>query len=124
MGMLTAFGKAIRKYRIDKALVLRDMANELSVSAAYLSAIETGKKSATPELIEKIANYFELDEKDRQELKSLAFKSRHEYRLNVVATDTKTRELVASFARSFSNLNEKERVKVFGILNTAAKRVK
>ena len=42
--MLTAYGKAARKWRIDRHMRLRDMARDLGVSVAYLSALETGRK--------------------------------------------------------------------------------
>ena len=42
--MLTEFGKCLRKIRIDKAELLKDMAEKLQVTSAYLSAVEHGKR--------------------------------------------------------------------------------
>lgn len=42
--MLDRFGKLIRDIRITRRLLLYDMAKELDISTAELSAIETGKK--------------------------------------------------------------------------------
>lgn len=42
--MLTPLGRAARKWRIDRDMRLCDMAGDLGVSVAYLSAVETGRK--------------------------------------------------------------------------------
>lgn len=55
---LTQFGKAVRKARIDSGLNLQSMSSELKVSAAFLSAIENGKKKIPPGMVEKIDNLF------------------------------------------------------------------
>ena len=43
--MLDKFGKLVRDIRITRSLLLYDMAKELDISPAELSAIECGKKS-------------------------------------------------------------------------------
>ncbi len=43
--MLTEFGKAIRKIRLDKGEILKDMAKRLGISSAFLSAVENGRKN-------------------------------------------------------------------------------
>ena len=48
--MLTEFGKALRKIRIDRQQLLKDMANKLGVSSAYLSAVENGKRRMPQDL--------------------------------------------------------------------------
>ena len=37
--MLTKFGKELRKIRIEHDEILKDMADKLNVTAAYLSAV-------------------------------------------------------------------------------------
>ena len=53
--MVTAFGKFLRKLRVDRELTLRDMATSLGISSAYLSAMELGKRTIQPQLVDKIA---------------------------------------------------------------------
>ena len=43
--MLTPFGQIVRKKRIDKFLTLKEMADALGVSSAFLSAVEMGRKA-------------------------------------------------------------------------------
>ena len=42
--MLTKFGKELRKIRIENDEILKDMADKLNVTAAYLSAVENGNR--------------------------------------------------------------------------------
>ena len=43
--MLTALGRFLRKIRIDRNELLKDMADKLEVSASFLSAVENGKRA-------------------------------------------------------------------------------
>jgi HTH-type transcriptional regulator, competence development regulator len=42
--MLTAYGKFLKKFRIDRNETLADMAGKLKISSAYLSSIENGTR--------------------------------------------------------------------------------
>ena len=42
--MLTSIGKFLRKLRMSNGEILRDMAEALEVTSAFLSAVENGKK--------------------------------------------------------------------------------
>ena len=52
--------KALRLLRTVNELSQGDLAKELSISGAYLSQIESGKKKPTTDLIEKYAAIFQL----------------------------------------------------------------
>ena len=55
MAEVTAFGKILRKMRIDTSEVLGDMAKRLGVSAAYLSSIENnGREIPDAEQVEEL----------------------------------------------------------------------
>jgi transcriptional regulator with XRE-family HTH domain len=41
---LTAYGKFLKKFRIDRNETLADMAGKLKISSAYLSSIENGTR--------------------------------------------------------------------------------
>ena len=59
--MLTEYGKILRKLRIDKQELLKDMADCLDVSSAYLSAVETGKRRIPANWTERIIRLYRLD---------------------------------------------------------------
>lgn len=54
----TEFGKIVRKARVEAEISLLQMANELQVSSAFLSGMETGRKKITEEWVSKIENLF------------------------------------------------------------------
>lgn len=114
--MLTPLGKQIRKYRLDKEIILSQMAHELDVSSAYLSSIETGKRNINPDLIEKIISFFELDKREGAHLRDLAFQSQHTIKLHLDTANNSSRELVAAFARNFSSLTSDQVSKIKKIL--------
>lgn len=47
--MLTPFGKAARKWRIDHDIKQEEMARSLGISCAFLSAVELGRKKLNPQ---------------------------------------------------------------------------
>ena len=66
--MLTEFGKITRKLRIDNDVLLKDMANALNISSAFLSKLETGKSKPNLKLADKIKDIYNLDDKAYNDL--------------------------------------------------------
>jgi transcriptional regulator with XRE-family HTH domain len=64
----TPFGKFLKIFRIKRNEFLKDMAQKLGVSAAFLSAVETGKKKIPEDWIEKIVNLYKLGGSEKDEL--------------------------------------------------------
>ena len=54
IAMLPSIGRFLRKLRIDNGEILKDMAEALGVSSAFLSAVENGKKKMPEGWIEKL----------------------------------------------------------------------
>lgn len=79
--LVTALGVYIRTKRLAKNIGLREMADKLNISPAYLSNLENGKHNMTnPLLLKHISKILELDhltlykiigytDKDKKELK-------------------------------------------------------
>ena len=61
---MNSIGETIRNLRIDKQLPLRTVAAYLDIDQAILSRIERGERKATREHIIKLAQYFNVPEKD------------------------------------------------------------
>ena len=57
-------GETIRNLRADKQLPLRTVAAYLDIDQAILSRIERGERKATREHIVKLAQYFNVPEKE------------------------------------------------------------
>lgn len=83
MDRVTNFGKYLRKLRIDKEEKLEDMADKLSVSSAYLSAIELGKRNIPQDMLYKIANIYNLSEDNISDLKYIIFTSQKTIRVDM-----------------------------------------
>jgi len=74
---MTPFGARIRVLRETRGLTLTRMAEDLGISAAYLSAMEHGKRSRpTPGLVRQICLYFGIIWDEADELMALALASR------------------------------------------------
>ena len=103
--MLTRFGKMLRTIRLERDELLRDMAEKLGVTVAYLSAVENGKRKVPDEWISKIIALYDLDDYLAERLQRFAYEERNDLRLNLSNVTPGQRELAYSFARRFQNLN-------------------
>ena len=56
--MLTEFGKAVRKARIDVGTSMLKMAESLGVKPSFVSQIETGKKNIPADFVAKAEKFF------------------------------------------------------------------
>jgi transcriptional regulator with XRE-family HTH domain len=100
--MITPFGIAIRKLRLDKGLRLLDLAQQLELSSSFISAIETGKKPIPAGYVASVIQALGLTESEARELQRAADRSK-----TVVDVDGllgTQRELVAAFARKLDDL--------------------
>lgn len=69
---ITAFGKAVRKARIDTDETMVSMAENLGVSVAFLSSLENGRKKIPTEWVGKISDFFAERGKIIKDLQNLA----------------------------------------------------
>jgi transcriptional regulator with XRE-family HTH domain len=103
---LTIFGKAIRKLRIDRGLLLGDIAKKLNVSSAYLSSIELGERPIPQDFFLKIKNLSIFTKEELTQIEDAIIYTMKEFKF-VPKTDHQ-KELIASLARSFDNLTEEQ----------------
>ena len=104
--MTTSVGRFLRKLRIDKGEILRDMADKLGVSSAFLSAVENGKKKMPDAWISKLQEVYSLSPIQVSELKDAAVESSGIVEMRIADTSDETRKLVISFARRFEELDD------------------
>jgi transcriptional regulator with XRE-family HTH domain len=95
---LTEFGKAIRKARLDLGETLMTMAQQLNVSPAYLSGLETGRKNISNEWVKKLNTFFTSKNFEVPLLAELAELSNK--LVSIDGLDSKHQMLTARFARS------------------------
>lgn len=103
---LTPYGEAVRIVRMRCDLTLKNMADAMGVSSAYLSAIEYGEKRLSDKLIKSALEYLssKVDEEKLLFIRDAAEKSKHVVNTDSLAPDA--RGLVAAFARKLQQGNE------------------
>lgn len=106
--MITDFGKEVRKHRIDKSLSLRDMADDLGVSASYLSSVETGKRRLSDELVDQIIGYLRLTKDEAHSMKVKAATHQQELVVSLKGATPKQVESAVCFARSLNGLTDED----------------
>ena len=107
--MLTPLGKSLRKLRIDRAWLLKDMADGIGVASSYLSAVETGRKQPSEDFLAKVKLWGKLTPIEWTELQSAWARTRTEFRIQLgsLSNDTR-REAAAMLARTFDDLTEEQ----------------
>jgi transcriptional regulator with XRE-family HTH domain len=105
MKKMTPFGKAMRKIRIDRDLLLGEVADMLGVSSSYLSQIETGKKPIPDGLADKVATRIKLTAEEALSLKRDAAVSSNEFTIRLGANaEPADHVLAADLALEFARL--------------------
>ena len=112
---MTKFGIFIRKFRLDKGIRLRDMAKDLDISPAYLSAMETGHKDITQSLADKIISVYNLSIEQTKELKKSIVLSQQKICITTGQIAWKN-EIVSMMKEKLDNLSEEQRLKIIEVL--------
>ena len=104
---MTPFGQKVRDLRDAKNVQLKQMAAELQVSSAYLSALEHGNRGRpAPGLVMQIANYFELIWDEVDDLKDLAALSHPKVSVDTAGLHPKATLLANLLAKHVDELDE------------------
>jgi len=118
---MTPFGEKLRALRAARGILQRDMAAALEVSAAYLSALEHGRRGApSAGLIHQICDYFGLIWDDADELRNLAKLSRPRLKLNAAGLTPQQTALGNRLARALRNLEPETVAALHRILDEVA----
>lgn len=104
--MLTEFGRVLRKLRIDRNELSKDMAQRLGVTASYLSAVEHGKREIPSNWIMEIASMYDLNNDDILDLEEAAKKSALSIKIDLKGEDPNKIELANAFARRLTDFEQ------------------
>jgi transcriptional regulator with XRE-family HTH domain len=104
---ITSLGKELRKLRLDLGITLFDMAQRIAMSSGMLSSIETGRKPAPADFIDRLAEEFEEVARNRGRLEILALQTRNEVKVRL-DNRPHASELAVAFARKFNTLSDQE----------------
>lgn len=111
--MITPLGKALRVLRMDRGWLLKDMADGLSLSSSFLSAIETGRKPVPDDIVDRVSAWADLSEGEEDVLLKAYAQTVREFRIRTPNEMSSTdREAAALLARSFGSLPSEDIAKI------------
>lgn len=116
--MITKFGKLLRKIRIDHGEILKNMADKLEVSPAFLSAVEIGKKNVPKGWVERISSIYNLSPSETQALFLSAEDAVRSVKIDLLNASDTQRSVAIAFARSFDNMSEDTAKKIFNMMES------
>lgn len=104
---MTPLGAKIRELRAKRDISLKEMADALAVSSAYLSALEHGKRGKpTWFLVQRIITYFNVIWDEAEEIQRLAELSDPKVTIVTAGLDPKATELTNQLAAKISGLSQ------------------
>lgn len=124
MMMLTKFGKELRRIRIEKSELLKDMADRLGVTSSYLSAVEHGKRDIPQNWIDRIVSLYSLGNQEKKCLVEAAKLSILSVKINLKGKPDSTTELVNAFARKLNSFSEEDVDKMMKLIDSVGRRGK
>ena len=115
--MVTAFGKLLRKIRIDGGEVLKNMADKLGVTSSYLSAVENGKRQVPTSWVETISTLYGLDEASKNQLSEASLETQRSVKLDFSNANAAQAETAMVFARFFNEMDDEMAIKIRKLLS-------
>ena len=106
---MTPFGRRVRQLRAEAKVTQKQMAAELGVSAAYLSALENGNRGAPSwQFVQRIIGYFNIIWDDAEELQKLAVSSHPKVILDTSKLSLEATALANLLARRMGDLDKND----------------
>lgn len=104
---MTPFGERVRELRRERGMTQKQMAQKLNVSAAYLSALEHGKRG-TPRwiFVQQIITCLNIIWDDADELQTLALRSAPRVTIDTTALSPRATELANLLASGIEVLSD------------------
>ena len=106
--MLTSLGRYLRKLRIDRGELLKDMAEKLEVSVSFLSAVENGKKHMPAAWNTLICDLYNLTEKQCADFSSAIAETEDSLDMVLSGAPMNSRRLAVSFARNLPYFTDEQ----------------
>ena len=114
--MLTSVGRFLRKLRIDRGEILKDMADKLEVTVSFLSAVENGKKKMPAAWNKKICDLYQLDADQTDAFTAAIADTEDRIEMNLCDVTMGRRALAVSFARKFTEIDDSQAEEIEKIL--------
>lgn len=106
---MTPFGAKLRALRHQRGITLKDMAQGLQISPAFLSALEHGQRGRpSPILVRQICTFFHIIWDEAEELERLARISHPRVVVDTAGLSPTATELANVLAERIGDLSELE----------------
>jgi transcriptional regulator with XRE-family HTH domain len=106
---MTPFGNKLRELRRARKLTQQAMAQALNVSAAYLSALEHGHRSAPSfDFVQRVTGFLNVIWDEAEELQRLAQISDPKVTINTSGLSPRATELANLLARRIATLKDED----------------
>lgn len=106
--MATAFGKELRKLRIDKDETIHAMAKKLDLSISYLSAIEAGTRKIPSDFVDKIIQKYHLNKERSEIMRQAEAESSKSIDLDLSNVTLEQKKLVFALSRKLNDISDEE----------------
>jgi len=106
--MITVFGKFLRDLRHLHTELLREMADNLGVSPAFLSGVESGKKGIPQGWPEALQSIYKLTPTQRDALQKAVDESQRTVTIDLTSQSGERRGLAVALARTFHDLSDEQ----------------
>ena len=114
---MTPFGVRVRALRAAHGVTLKQMAAELQISSAYLSALEHGRRGSPSQgLVRQICEYFELIWDEADALLRLAESSKPRVIVNTAGLSPAATALANRLAATIATLDQRRIARLLAIL--------
>jgi len=122
---MTPFGARLRALRADRGVTLKQLAAQLQVSAAYLSALEHGKRGAPSSgLVHQVNEFLGLIWDDAEEMARLARLSHPRVTVNTAGLSPEQTALANRIAHAIHHLPPETVAAMHALLDTTAPHAK
>jgi len=122
---MTPLGEKLRELRRRKGVSQKEMAAAIGVSAAYLSALEHGRRGVpTWVLLQKIIGYFNVIWDDAEEVLRLAGRSRPRVVIDTSGLSPRATEAANLLAERIAQLTEAELEQIIAIVHRPPRRAR
>lgn len=114
---MTPFGEKVRALRAKKGATLKEMAADLHISSAYLSALEHGRRGQpSVQLIRQICGYFGIFWDEAEELERLATVSHPRATVDTAGLSPRATEVANRMAERIHLLEDGQLDRIMEIL--------
>lgn len=105
--MATSFSNVMKEVRGANGESLRTMAKRLGISAAFLSAIEVGKKTIPLDYADKIREEYKLSDEMYEKIVDAIFDTNKMIKISLKNLNDEQKDVSLLFARKISSADEK-----------------